>query len=392
MRYFAPRCNAGYRHCSCKTLFKIVLAIFFSAPTFSYSQSNCDQPRQNPQYKLCESDPRFTYNRINLDFCGYSPPIAELDNVASQSSSDAQWALLDALLDRCLNSEFWIGKNGALWQMAYPKVRPVGAIKAGEDAGPMAGTDYYDDFALFTYINTGDRDIRDLLLAQYYVQRQVVDGKTSYITREDLPLQFVDKERRAGMITTQFYLLRYIMAALPRAAAAQLYRAYLGMDIAKGQGLNAILDEPKDYDQKGVNAPVCAVCHSTLDPLTYPFTRYTEGCQTCGPMYPPFQYVPERLFLEPYPGLPASVLETPENGYLFGEPVTDLTAVAEMAANSDEFLIAITRDYWSLLINDENPQGDAEFDNLWRSLKTENNYQIEKMLHSLIRTEAYSVP
>ena len=65
-----------------------------------------------------------------------------------------------------------------------------------------------------------------------------------------------------------------MFTSIPRTSAAQAYRAYLGYDISKMEGLQAVVDEPVDYDAKGVEAPDCAVCHRTLDPLTYPFSRY----------------------------------------------------------------------------------------------------------------------
>jgi hypothetical protein len=34
----------------------------------------------------------------------------------------------------------------------------------------------------------------------------------------------------------------------------------------------------------------------------------------------------------------------------------------------------------------------AEFDGLWRALKTEHTYSVEAMLHDMIETEAYGVP
>jgi hypothetical protein len=50
--------------------------------------------------------------------------------------------------------------------------------------------------------------------------------------------------------------------------------SYLGLDIAKQEGLYSVASEPQDYDAKGVTAKECAACHATLDPLTYPFRNY----------------------------------------------------------------------------------------------------------------------
>ena len=62
---------------------------------------------------------------------------------------------------------------------------------------------------------------------------------------------------------------------MPRTTAAQAYRAYLGLDIARSEGLIPPDDEELiDYDEKGITDPKCSVCHTTLDPLSYPFSRY----------------------------------------------------------------------------------------------------------------------
>ena len=79
------------------------------------------------------------------------------------------------------------------------------------------------------------------------------------------------------MITTAwFFVINTMFTAVPRTTAAQAYRSYLGYDIARSEGL---IEPPAgtpliDYDQKGVTEEECAVCHRTLDPLSYAFTRY----------------------------------------------------------------------------------------------------------------------
>jgi len=75
------------------------------------------------------------------------------------------------------------------------------------------------------------------------------------------------------MLTTRWFLAKNTMLTpVPRTTAAQAYRAYLGYDIAKLEGLQPVAGEPVDYDRKRVTAEQCAVCHSTLDPLSYPFS------------------------------------------------------------------------------------------------------------------------
>ncbi len=77
---------------------------------------------------------------------------------------------------------------------------------------------------------------------------------------QDLPgSQKVDRAHRAGNMTTAWTLTYFVMfTALSRNAASQMYRAYLGLDIAKQEGLYSVANEPQDYDAKGVQARECA--------------------------------------------------------------------------------------------------------------------------------------
>ncbi len=64
-----------------------------------------------------------------------------------------------------------------------------------------------------------------------------------------------------------------------------------------------------------------------------------------------------------------------------------------MAANSDAFARAIVLDYWQVLMGEKpRPKEQAEFEKLWKNLKTTHQYGVERMLHELIDTEAYGVP
>ncbi|MEM9493359.1 MAG: hypothetical protein AAGC55_29695, partial [Myxococcota bacterium] len=287
-------------------------------------------------------------------------------------------------LDECLDSEFWLGKDGALWQMAHDKIRPVGSLKAGEDPGALPLSDYYDDYHLFMYAYTDGRDVRDILLADYFVQRS--DSPTRYSQVSDRSGQLVQTARRAGLLTSNWVLVYNVMfTALPRTAAAQAYRAFLGLDIARQQGLYPVAGEPVDYDAKGVAAPACAICHSTLDPLSYPFKNYSG-------FHPPaFRYFENRIethFLDEGPNM-ASM---PESGAIFGQPVSDLLEWAQIAANSEQFLAATVRDFWALLVGAEPTPDNAEFEGLWRGLRDDHQYSVEHMLHDFIETEGYGVP
>ncbi len=331
-------------------------------------------PCPGPDY-----DPAYAFKRLSLDVCGEAPSYEQMSAFLALSS-EAQMNALPAALDACLDSEFWRGKNGALWELAHKKIRPIGALKLGEDQGSIPVSDYYDDYNLFVYTQIDDHDARDVLLADYFVTRQAATSTTPtlYEVASDKEFQNVQLDRRAGLLTTNWYLIYFIMfTPVPRTAAAQAYRAYLGMDIAKLQGLRPVDAEPVDWDDKGVTDPKCSICHSTLDPLTYPFTRY-EG-------FPGARYNPNRMQSYPNEGP-----DTPEQGVLLGQPVSDLMQWAQIAANSDEFAVATTLDYWMLLVGREPTTAEqAVFEQLWRNFKTEHAFSVERMLHELIMTEAY---
>jgi hypothetical protein len=196
----------------------------------------------------------------------------------------------------------------------------------------------------------------------------------------------VPAERRAGMLTTRWNLVANTMFTdVPRTTAAQAYRAYLGLDIAKMEGLEPVGGEPIDYDDKGVDQEVCAACHSTLDPLTYPFSRY-NGFGIDGLFEEIATYVPDRMAER---GLAA----VPENGILFGQPVANLVEWAEVAADSDAFARATVLDYWRLA-HGQAPTEDEQdqLAELTSSFAGEHDYRVERMLHDLIDTEAYYAP
>jgi hypothetical protein len=86
-------------------------------------------------------------------------------------------------------------------------------------------------------------------------------------------------------------------------------------------------------------------------------------------------------------------VNTPEAGYLLGQPVANLVEWGEVAANSDAFARATVLDYWKLLMGGApRPDESAEFDALWRAFMTDHAYGVDRMLHHLITTEAYGVP
>lgn len=339
----------------------------------------------NPLYNVCGFDGRYAYKKVSLDVCGYSPSFDDLEAVAAMDVP-AQREAIASLLDDCLDTEFWQGRDGMVWQLAHKKVRPIAAIKSGSNSGPVPLGNYDDDYGLFVHTQTDDRDARDVLTADYYIQ--VRENPTRYLVRPTVIGQNAQPDRRAGMITMRyFFVVNTMFTPVPRTTAAQAYRAYLGLDISRSEGLIPAPGEVIDYDEKGINAPACATCHTTLDPLTYPFSRY-EGI-TGGSTG---RYNANRMQRAPLVE-GARIREVPEAGFLFGEPVADLVEWARVAANSEQFKRATVRDYWRILVG-EDPSDDTadEFDRLVVDFGALHDYRVERMLHALVQTEAYGAP
>lgn len=377
-----------------------ILAGSIPADRSSYPvKGGCPGPKEQLGWDPCGPDAAYTLKKVSLSFCGHSPSRAEL--VALRSSGDPE-GILEAKLEECLASEHWRKKDGVLWSLANRKIKPSQSIKSGDGAGDIPLADYEDDYNLFVYTQSGDRDARELLTARYHVAR--VDGPNTTYTaytrtpREDLVArgpqqsQNVAEDQRAGMLTTRWFLMSNTMfTGIPRTTAAQAYRAFLGADIAKMQGLYEVPGEPRDFDGKGVTAPACARCHSTLDPLTYPFAYY-QGIGGGMPRGAPATYVEDRP--SRFVGVDgAAMSQVPQAGALFGRPVADLVEWAQVAADSEAFAQATVLDYWRLLFGaDPTPAQEAEFDGLWRDFMTQDAYRVERMLRALVQTEAYRVP
>ena len=92
-------------------------------------------------YHVCEWDSRFTYLRVWQDFCGHRPDYEDVLLFESLTEDERRQAIHEAL-DSCLQTEFWRGRDGAVWQLAHRKIRPVLAIKG------LLGPDYDVDFAM----------------------------------------------------------------------------------------------------------------------------------------------------------------------------------------------------------------------------------------------------
>ncbi len=347
----------------------------------------------NAGYDVCRWDARYVFEKVHVDFCGDTVTYDQLKSFAGLADPIAE---IHATLDRCLDSEAWLGKDGALYRIAHRKIKPVQSIKSGEGAGDIPLGDYDDDYALFVWTQIDNHDAREVLTAKYFVRRT---GPTSYQPYMSTPLEEVNQrgfdvaqlvvpDRRSGMLTTRWnFVLNTMFTAVPRTTAAQAYRAYLGLDIARSEGLASVDGEPVDYDRKGVTQPLCARCHATLDPLTYPFTRYSGFNGGT-----PFSYVPNRMN-NLADGASDPLRQTPEAGVIFGRTVANLNEWAQVAADSDQFAQATVLDYWRHLLGEPpRPTEMAEFEQLWTSFKSDHQYGVERMLHDLIMTEAYGVP
>ncbi len=205
--------------------------------------------------------------KASVQLCGRSPNYDELSRFDGDALDRATlYDRLHSRVDDCLASDYW--RDEALARMADAKIRPISAVGIDSPVGIVIG-DYEWDYRLFSYVMTGDRDVRDLLLADYHVQRladgtlQPVEGTFGSPRGSGAGGQPLVVERRAGMITSQWFLsLNTMFSPLPRTTAAQAYRAYLGNDIARQQGLYPIAGEPVDVDDKGVSDPTCAQCHA----------------------------------------------------------------------------------------------------------------------------------
>jgi hypothetical protein len=379
---------------------------------------------------LCGYDDAYAYSKVLLDFCGRAATQAE--RAAFASSVDRK-SDLHAALTTCLRTEYWRGRDGIAWNLGSAKIRPNASVKAGLNPGSVPLGDYDDDFALFTYAQIDDHDVREMLTADYYVDGPTAAAPTTYTQvrltpKEDLArrpgfttYQALEKGERAGMLTTRWFrAINTMFSAVPRTTAAQAYRAYLGLDIALLQGLQeGIGAEPVDYDNKGVRAAGCIGCHRTLDPLAYPFSRY-EGLdldpnlvrllagmmnQDGGPAgmpdggAPPMptipvlpQYIPNRMerFLE---SDGERVLDVPEAGALFGKPVKNVVEWASVAAASPAFARKVAFDYWYVVFGEEPRAADVpEVTRLATALAEQDGYHVERMLHRMIDTEAYGAP
>ncbi len=386
------------------------------------------QPSSNPcinggtfeddsAYKTCSYDQDYVYKKVWIDFCGESPTFDEYHEF-KQLSSQNKTLEIDQVLDKCFDSDHWLGKDGVIWQIGHYKIRPVGSVKLGEDEGLIPIVDYYADFNLFVWSQIDNNDARDQLLADFTVTRSGGKGIPTRYSQQTpsrlLDGQVMQEDRRVGLLTTFWNLGFYLnYTAVARVLVAQAFRAYLGISMSKMQGLNPPPIEDslfQDYDAKGVDRPECAVCHTTIDPIAYPFRNYNgltgtssvlQGQNASGlssvsnlgdeENLTPLSYSLPRL--EFYEDVMPGISKMPEAGFIMGKRVENLYQWAEILVNSDQFAANSVRDYWKVLIgSDVKSYQQKEFKKLWENFKSGHSYSIEAMLRELVKTEAYGVP
>jgi hypothetical protein len=347
---------------------------------------------ENPRYTLGKYDPAYAYRRVLTLYCGRSP---SYDEVQAFKAVDDERAAIHQALAGCLQSEFW--QKTQLPRLADKRIKPLRSVAAEAtvkigDYRVVIG-DYEFDYRLWRYVLSADRDMRELLTADYFVL-EGADGALMQ-TWDVLPRpdpkalaggQPVERAQRAGMLTTQWFLAYNTMfSALPRTTAAQAYRAYLGADIAANEGLIPIQGEPVDIDKKGVAQERCAVCHSTLDPLAYAFMKY-EGIHVSAELKfgafrseRPKERIPEWDELK-------------QQAYLFGKPVKDLIEWAHVAAESDEFARNMAEVFFEQALGRRPEAADqAEFATLWKSCR-EDGYSANRLIGRLVDTLSFGAP
>ena len=360
------------------------------APTFVDARGT-----HNPSYRVDGYDPVFAYRRMSVLYCGRSPNFDEMQAFRAVGDDKAQRKRLHDALDECLSSDYWT--KTALPRLADKRIRPLFA--AGADSTvKIAGFrlvigDYQYDYRLWRYVLTEDRDMRELLTADYFVLEDDAGNLTTtydVITKPDPGAlaggQMLPRELRVGMISTQWFLtINTQFSPLPRTTAAQAYRSYLDADISSQEGIRPVPGEPVDVDQKGVSAQRCANCHSTLDPLAYAFAKY-EG----------IQYSAELKFGAYRPERPKEMIpawdDSKEQPVILGQKVNSLVEWAKVAADSDEFKRNMADMFFRQALGRvPGPDDQDEFIGLAESIP-KDGYSANKLIGRLVDTNAFGSP
>jgi hypothetical protein len=356
-----------------------------SEPGFESSiepECSAQNGTDNDWYRVGEYDHAFAYKRVMLDFCGRSPRYDEVQAFAGRGDQDE---VLQETLGLCLQSPYW---DEVLEELATQVVQPVGPPT---DINILGNWEW--DLRLWAYAMSGDRDAAEVLTATYYVIEDPAGSgilAPIYEPRDEAELyaQPLEREHRYGLMTTRYALaMRVMFSRVPRTLTAHAYRQILGLDMSRNEGLYPV-DEldgeydwpaPRDVDDKGVWQEACAGCHTTLDPMSYPWVRY-NGIDLDGDTTG--VWLEDRVTEE----LPSI------EGWLLGEPVEDPRDWVEVAVASDAFAQRTTEIFWTYLMR-RAPYSceDEEFQALWTDFR-DNGRNVEDMLALLVASEAYGVP
>ena len=106
-------------------------------------------------------DMEVAYKRVKAAFCGET---ATYDELKTLKADPKPLDILHRQLSFCLETPYW--KQEALYRMADRKIQPLAAVGFG---GNVVIGDYRFDYRLFSYVMTGDRDVREMLSAQYHI-------------------------------------------------------------------------------------------------------------------------------------------------------------------------------------------------------------------------------
>lgn len=339
----------------------------------------------NAWYAVGSYDPAVAYRRAMALYCGYSPNYDELQTLAHLATEAAR-GVLHQTVAMCLDAPYW--REEGLARLADKRIKPVFSLGAETEVIAegyrLVLADYEWDYRLWRYLLSDDRDMRELLTAQYHIEED--DGGLRRVegvipNPEIGGGQPLEPEHRAGMLTTQWFLMSNTMfSSLPRTTAAQAYRAYLGMDLSKSQGIFPVAGEPLDIDDKGVAAPACAQCHSTLDPLAYAFSYY-HGIEF------PFDnglYDPDR---------PSAFIErwdpSTQKSVLLGEEVQTVPDWGRVASESIYFRRSMATMFFEHALG--RPVGPAEFDDLDAVVQTieADSYSANRLIHRIVDSLAF---
>jgi len=372
-------------------------------------------------YSFGEYDPAFALRRLRVAFCGVGPSFEEVQLV--RESTDPM-GFLHGVLEGCLESEYW--RREAVPRLADPRIRPLVALGTCENM--MA--DFEFDYRLFTYAMTGGRDARDILVANYHVGRDA-SGDLVVIDESENPLvppesraqiacndpfgnsppltgnQPLAPERRAGMLTTQWFLVIQTQASyLPRTTAAAAYRGWLGYDISRFEGLFPVAGEPLDIDEIGIDESPCYQCHSTLDPLAYSFAYYNgigfDGIPGVGkPTIGTYDRErPTTFFTGPEVARDAWS-QSPPTPYALGQAMpaeatlgdsSSLVQMAHTLASSDAFANNVADMVWTIAVGQSPGPGEhEEFASVVSTLR-DSEYSVDALAHAIIDTHAFGAP